>query len=1096
MRFYLIHEDNTFDNQSAGRVHTINEINANYNTGNRVYLQGNTNWSEQLREMLAAKLTAATDHYGDNVRELTKLRIWIDLGYEDLAGAGWKSQNCDWLPEEFQKSVFNPKEKRLCFFRCLLGQGLFKTLEQAFTLFGLNINPDYQTYFELAHKFKSLFPDWCLKICDRDLKLKTRAEGEKWKQMENKALKCRNVIYLIHHDNHYCRVTKPRLYIQFVKKNAEADICPMCDKIYEDSKECAKCPCIQSVDFVNTFGRPGDKKMVNMRKKICEMEKRKEKRITNYQCASCKTWVARGKHQEHECFMTANEIPKDVNIKHWYAFDYEAMLIPRDDDSFVHEVNLVCVQKMFDRPFKRWTFLTIAEFLNWIESEIAGGDEPVAFIAHNLKGYDGRLTLNELFGRDVEKPVEGMTWEGLKIQCFQWNGVYFRDSLLHIQQPLATFPKVFGLKEMHKGWFPYRFNTPANQNYVGPFPPLADFEPEMKSPQEKKALCQWYAEQQGKIYDFHEELVKYCQSDVDILAQALEKYYHAGQTLNHPNLPPLDSLTAASYTVNCWKTLHFQNGQLAYHTLSEEKRAREALRGGRTDVRVMYKKWSMEDVMVHGRYGKYADVQSMYPYVMYTQPMPVGKPKVHTQLDEWEYDEKIHNGFGFINVDLLPPLKYVHHPPFAITLNNRLCCSLNGVTDVTLTTVELKDALACGWRVDKINWLQDYQSNSDLFKDYIRKLVREKIHSSSGPPANFDEVARNWKEKFGVELDREKMAFNPGLRAIAKLQLNSLWGKLGERPHLSKQEMGDAETYLTLEDLEAQGELAFKQVIPLGVNSWFFDYEFINPQRVSKDKTIPEYCNFLLIENRQKTNVAVASFVTMWGRRMLWEQMMKLGQRTIYHDTDSIIFEYQPGEYNIPLGKYLGDWEDELPGKPIIEFVSLAPKTYGYRYLDTPIDVPEDASADWYAQYQPYELWEGKLYPVKECVKAKGFKLHSEAMKFINFDGLLDLLQQRQTSLTAPQLTFKYDRGETSQITSQYINKNLIFNYEKGIVGPNFQTYPFGSLQYTPDRAHDQLPLLKEGDSRYQACCRRASPAADLGSDNHKKTRLSVAANV
>jgi len=53
----------------------------------------------------------------------------------------------------------------------------------------------------------------------------------------------------------------------------------------------------------------------------------------------------------------------------------------------------------------------------------------------------------------------------------------------------------------------------------------------------------------------------------------------------------------------------------------------------------------------------------------------------------------------------------------------------------------------------------------------------------------------------------------------------------------------------------------------------------------------------------------VGAYVTMWGRRMLWQEMKKLGQRVIYHDTDSIIYEYDPVEaYNTPQGKILGDW--------------------------------------------------------------------------------------------------------------------------------------------------------------------------------------------
>lgn len=57
--------------------------------------------------------------------------------------------------------------------------------------------------------------------------------------------------------------------------------------------------------------------------------------------------------------------------------------------------------------------------------------------------------------------------------------------------------------------------------------------------------------------------------------------------------------------------------------------------------------------------------------------------------------------------------------------------------------------------------------------------------------------------------------------------------------------------------------------------------------------------------------------ITSWARVVLTEQLLKLGDRVLYHDTDSIVYEHRPGEYDIPEGYYLGEWEDETPGKVI-----------------------------------------------------------------------------------------------------------------------------------------------------------------------------------
>lgn len=46
-----------------------------------------------------------------------------------------------------------------------------------------------------------------------------------------------------------------------------------------------------------------------------------------------------------------------------------------------------------------------------------------------------------------------------------------------------------------------------------------------------------------------------------------------------------------------------------------------------------------------------------------------------------------------------------------------------------------------------------------------------------------------------------------------------------------------------------------------------------------------------------------------------WEQLNRLGDRVLMNDTDSIIYVFDPKEYNIPEGSMLGDWEIEKPCK-------------------------------------------------------------------------------------------------------------------------------------------------------------------------------------
>ena len=60
-------------------------------------------------------------------------------------------------------------------------------------------------------------------------------------------------------------------------------------------------------------------------------------------------------------------------------------------------------------------------------------------------------------------------------------------------------------------------------------------------------------------------------------------------------------------------------------------------------------------------------------------------------------------------------------------------------------------------------------------------------------------------------------------------------------------------------------------------------------------------------------------------------QILKtLQQRVLYYVTDSVIYKWRPGQVEIPLGVFLGEFTDEVEGDPIIEFASGGAKNYGY----------------------------------------------------------------------------------------------------------------------------------------------------------------------
>ena len=98
------------------------------------------------------------------------------------------------------------------------------------------------------------------------------------------------------------------------------------------------------------------------------------------------------------------------------------------------------------------------------------------------------------------------------------------------------------------------------------------------------------------------------------------------------------------------------------------------------------------------------------------------------------------------------------------------------------------EADGSGYKVSKVYKALVYKKHSDLFKTYIRKFLKIKLEAS-GIPAHIDweTFSKEHEQRLVITFDRDKMIRNEGMRAMAKLLLNSLWGKLGQDPRLSRQ---------------------------------------------------------------------------------------------------------------------------------------------------------------------------------------------------------------------------------------------------------------------------------------------------------------------
>ena len=95
------------------------------------------------------------------------------------------------------------------------------------------------------------------------------------------------------------------------------------------------------------------------------------------------------------------------------------------------------------------------------------------------------------------------------------------DSYNFIPLALAKCPKTFGLTELHKGYFPYLFNTKNNQQVKNVAYPSPEFygDKYMQS-KARDEFLNWHSHQNDKNFNLQEELIKYCLSDVDMLTKS------------------------------------------------------------------------------------------------------------------------------------------------------------------------------------------------------------------------------------------------------------------------------------------------------------------------------------------------------------------------------------------------------------------------------------------------------------------------------------------------------------------------------------------------------------------------------------------------
>ena len=330
-------------------------------------------------------------------------------------------------------------------------------------------------------------------------------------------------------------------------------------------------------------------------------------------------------------------------------------------------------------------------------------------------------------------------------------------------------------------------------------------------------------------HELTEQEKDYITNDVVIMSMALEKMFEM----------KLTKMTIGSNALNIFKeTIGKKKFERWFKTPTYDKDLRQSYKGGFTYLNKYYRGKDVGEGIV-------LDVNSLYPSVMHDCPMPYDEGIYFNGKYEDDtiyklYIQNISCQFE-IKEKMIPTIQIKNDLSFKPT---EYLESSNGETiNLTLTNVDLELFLEHYNVYDlTYNWGWKFKSSTKIFKEYID----------------------NWNE---IKVKATKEGNKP-MRTIAKLMLNSLYGKFATSP-------------------EGKSKIPYLE-------------DGIVKYKLSE------------LEQRKALYIPVGSFITSWARNKTIRSAQTVYDRFIYADTDSLHLEGTEIPEELPISDTnLGEWKIE-----------------------------------------------------------------------------------------------------------------------------------------------------------------------------------------
>lgn len=282
---------------------------------------------------------------------------------------------------------------------------------------------------------------------------------------------------------------------------------------------------------------------------ICSLVFTVDKKL-NHECykSKCRNCKALIPHDTiHKCFHQ-KLIAEELKPPKYIYYDYETCL----NSNFEHEVVLIVA--MYNNTDEIKVFSVHDEFITWLFNVTHKG---YTVIAHNSGRYDFHFIKREMLKRKIKSEDICNGHSIFYSYCPKFK-LRFIDSYKLIPIGLRQFPKSFGIKELKKGFFPYRYMSLDNlHEVIYELPSIETFEFSKMKSKEMEEGKQWYIDnkQFNEGTTIFQICRDYCISDVKLLKEGCLVFEKMFLEISNNTINPFDSVTIAACCMKLYRTL-------------------------------------------------------------------------------------------------------------------------------------------------------------------------------------------------------------------------------------------------------------------------------------------------------------------------------------------------------------------------------------------------------------------------------------------------------------------------------------------------------------------------------------------------------------